>query len=102
MIKKAFTLIELLVVIVIIGILATVSTATYSGFLLQSRDTKRITAVNQMADLIIQDRLGVDIDLGFGFSGQYIFGGLFGTGDPASDVQDLFDAAGYNPPVADK
>lgn len=39
--NKAFTLIELLVVIVIIGILATISTATFSGYFAKARDVER-------------------------------------------------------------
>lgn len=37
---KAFTLIELLVVIVIIGILATISVATFNGYFVKTRATK--------------------------------------------------------------
>ena len=43
MTQKGFTLIELLVVIVIIGILATISVATFSGYFAKARDTERKT-----------------------------------------------------------
>ena len=45
MTQKGFTLIELLVVIVIIGILATISVATFSGYFAKARDTERVTFV---------------------------------------------------------
>lgn len=46
---KAFTLIELLVVIVIIGILATISVATFSGYFEKARHAKRQADLNQIA-----------------------------------------------------
>lgn len=98
--QTAFTLIELLVVIVIIGILATVSTATFSGNLAKSRDAQRITAVNQMAKLIESNGIGRD---------YY----LWGTGptdyhdDEAkytythTDLKTLFTENGYALPPAE-
>lgn len=44
---KGFTLIELLVVIVIIGILATVSTATYKGTIEKAEEAKMISELGQ-------------------------------------------------------
>jgi len=49
---KGFTLIELLVVIVIIGILATISVATFSGYFAQARDTERQAAVRNAATIM--------------------------------------------------
>ena len=46
--QKAFTLIELLVVIVIIGILATISTATFSNYIERSRDVKQLSLANDL------------------------------------------------------
>lgn len=45
--KKAFTLIELLVVIVIIGILATISTATYKGTIAKAEQAKLTSELAQ-------------------------------------------------------
>ena len=52
MTQKGFTLIELLVVIVIIGILATISVATFSGYFAQARDTERQAAVRNAATIL--------------------------------------------------
>ena len=53
--QSGFTLIELLVVIVIMGILATISTATFSSYFSKARDAKRISAVQNMKMLIQVD-----------------------------------------------
>ena len=53
--QGGFTLIELLVVIVIMGILATISTATFSSYFAKARDAKRLSAVQNMKMLIQVD-----------------------------------------------
>lgn len=53
--NTAFTLIELLVVIVIIGILATISTATFSGYNTKARDASRFSFVRQFSDILIAE-----------------------------------------------
>lgn len=50
-----FTLIELLVVIVIMGILATISTATFSSYFAKARDAKRISSIQNMKMLLQVD-----------------------------------------------
>lgn len=50
--QKGFTLIELLVVIVIIGILATISVATFSGYFQKARDSERQAAVRNAATIL--------------------------------------------------
>ncbi len=50
--KKGFTLIELLVVIVIIGILATISVATFGGYFKKARDAERQSAVQNIATIM--------------------------------------------------
>ncbi len=50
-----FTLIELLVVIVIIGILSTISTATFKSYFGKARDAERTSAVQNMALMIKVD-----------------------------------------------
>jgi prepilin-type N-terminal cleavage/methylation domain-containing protein len=50
-----FTLIELLVVIVIIGILATISTATFKSYFGKARDAERQSAVQNIALMIKVD-----------------------------------------------
>lgn len=53
--KFGFTLIELLVVIVIIGILATISTATFKSYFGKARDAERVSAVQNMVLMIKVD-----------------------------------------------
>lgn len=50
--QKGFTLIELLVVIVIIGILATISVATFSGYFSKARDSERQAAIHNSATIL--------------------------------------------------
>lgn len=50
--QQAFTLIELLVVIVIIGILATITTATFNGYFEKARDVERQTTVANLQKVI--------------------------------------------------
>ncbi|NCP67601.1 type II secretion system protein [bacterium] len=50
--QKGFTLIELLVVIVIIGILATISVATFSGYFAKARDSERQAVVRNVSTLL--------------------------------------------------
>jgi len=50
--KTGFTLIELLVVIVIIGILSTISTATFKSYFGKARDAERQAAVQNIALMI--------------------------------------------------
>jgi len=50
--QKGFTLIELLVVIVIIGILATISVATFSGYFAKARDAERQSTVRNAATVL--------------------------------------------------
>lgn len=54
--QKGFTLIELLVVIVIIGILATISVATFSGYFAKARDAERQAAVRNISTLLKTSR----------------------------------------------
>lgn len=99
--QNAFTLIELLVVIVIIGILATVSTATFSGNLAKARDAQRVTAVNQMAKLIESNGVGRDY-YDWGGNGTNIY-----EDDEAKytytdvDLKTLFTENGYELPPAE-
>ncbi len=55
---KGFTLIELLVVIVIIGILATISVATFSGYFAKARDTERQTFVAAARTAVQAEQIG--------------------------------------------
>lgn len=58
--QKGFTLIELLVVIVIIGILSTISTATFNGYFAKARDVERQTFVQSASRIIIASQLEAD------------------------------------------
>lgn len=46
--QKAFTIVELMVVIVVIGILAAISTVSYNGAQQRARDTKRVHDVDSI------------------------------------------------------
>lgn len=65
--QKAFTLIELLVVIVIIGILATISTATFSGAIDKANDAKRLTFMQSIYDEAKRSSLTPDFGPLLGF-----------------------------------
>lgn len=49
--QTGFTLIELLVVIVIIGILATITSSTFQNSLANARDAKRVSSVKNLASI---------------------------------------------------
>ena len=53
--KTGFTLIELLVVIVIIGILSTISTATFKSYFGKARDAERQAAIQNIALMVKVD-----------------------------------------------
>ena len=83
-----FTLIELLVVIVIIGILSTISTATFKSYFGRARDTSRIAAVNQMSTMI-------RVDAAYNWeNGRFRYS--------AEDLKNLFDANDYRVPKGEK
>ncbi|MCK5461269.1 type II secretion system protein [Candidatus Gracilibacteria bacterium] len=67
--KTGFTLIELLVVIVIIGILSTISTATFKSYFGKARDAERVAAIQNMALMMKVENADVWSD------GKYLLGG---------------------------
>lgn len=89
--NKAFTLIELLVVIVIIGILATLTTATYTNTQKKARDTQRQTFVQQGRRILISEQLGNTIQ-------DYRLGGVDVSGVTANIIKSLSDD-GYQLPI---
>lgn len=58
----AFTLIELLVVIVIIGILATISTATFSNYIKKANNIKMLAELSNYEDAFLSDSLVREAD----------------------------------------
>lgn len=82
--KFGFTLIELLVVIVIIGILATLSTATFSGYFKKARDMERQTFVRNVQQIIMADNLTEDSP---DYSTKY---------DTTAKVESLLQDQGYD------
>ncbi len=70
--NKAFTLIELLVVIVIIGILATISVATFQGYFEKARLAKAQQAYNQIKSLIFSQNASTEKNL---ITARYTFDG---------------------------
>lgn len=50
---RGFTIVELLIVIVVIGILATIAVVAYSGMQQRTRDVKRVSDLNTLADAMI-------------------------------------------------
>jgi len=81
-----FTLIELLVVIVIIGILSTISTATFKSYFGKARDAERTSAVQNIA-LMIKVEGADDWD-----NTKYMH--------DATTLADLFDANDFRAPKA--
>jgi prepilin-type N-terminal cleavage/methylation domain-containing protein len=66
--KSGFTLVELLVVLVVIGILASLVLVSFNNVQAKSRDTKRISDLQNIADAIASYRAkyGNDISTGSG------------------------------------
>ncbi len=91
--QKGFTLIELLVVIVIIGILATISVATFSGYFAKARDTERQTAVSNAATILKTAR-AVESLVSFGADG-----GAKDIDDKAEFDAILLSEGGYKMPA---
>ncbi len=56
--QKGFTIVELLVVIVVIGILAGITTVTFSGVIDRAQNTKTVSAVNSYVK--VMSIIGVD------------------------------------------
>lgn len=67
---KAFTLIELLVSMVIIGVLATISIATFSGYFEKARMAKAIASAKQIENLFLTQNASSENEL---LSGYYDF-----------------------------
>jgi prepilin-type N-terminal cleavage/methylation domain-containing protein len=82
--KTGFTLIELLVVIVIIGILSTISTATFKSYFGKARDAERQAAVQNIALMIKVD--GADT----WDNGKYIYTKADGNASDPEDLLGLF------------
>ena len=86
---SGFTLIELLVVIVIIGILSTISTATFKSYFGKARDAERQAAVQNLALMIKVDSADKWDD------SKYMYD--YGTNPVATDdFEDLADLASSN------
>jgi prepilin-type N-terminal cleavage/methylation domain-containing protein len=83
--NSGFTLIELLVVIVIIGILATISTATFSSYFGKARDAARTTSVSSMTLMIKVDGADVWDDT------KYIYDNT----TPGKNLSELFEKNDY-------
>jgi prepilin-type N-terminal cleavage/methylation domain-containing protein len=98
--KKGFTLIELLVVIVIIGILATISVATFGGYFKKARDSERQSAVQNIAT-IVKVRNATDESVNYGAFDNNADGDK-SDADEVIDDRDALDAAlagqGYSTP----
>lgn len=61
--KQGFTLIELLVVIVIIGVLATISIATFKGYFEKARLAKAQQSFNQIKSLFLAQNASTEANL---------------------------------------
>ena len=88
--NKAFTLIELLVVIVIIGILATISTATFGEYQKKARDTEREVFIQNVKKILIASQLESD-------AADYDLGGADAAGTETALIN-LLDNQGYKVP----
>ncbi len=89
--KSGFTLIELLVVIVILGLLATISAATFSKYFKKARDGVRVAGIAQLTNIVKTD--GADK---WGDE-RYIFNL---TDDDPANIDDLVDDNDYRLPKA--
>ncbi len=92
--KKGFTLIELLVVIVIIGILATISVATFSGYFKKARDAERKAAINSIAT-VMKVQQTVEESPNYELSGK---SGTDGTPAGAKYLDNALAKQGYTAP----
>lgn len=109
--QKAFTLIELLVVIVIIGILATVSTVTYRGQIEKANETKDYaecvqTLKESIASCVVNQGANCEYNpelvCGGGGSGGSAFAGCSPSGnDCTSSCDVLFTGDSYPVPTPD-
>jgi prepilin-type N-terminal cleavage/methylation domain-containing protein len=97
--KTAFTLIELLVVIVIIGILATIGVASFSGYMVKARDAERETVVSTVTGIILQNAVLAETD----GSEKYCFfsdAGISSYCSSAGSLTDFLRTYGYTLPNA--
>lgn len=83
--NKAFTLIELLVVIVIIGILATISTATFGSSIKKSRDAQRLQTVSDINKILGQELFLLVETSGASSVDSFTYGNS-GTGDKIKEL----------------
>ena len=101
--QKGFTLVELLVVIVVIGILAGISTVSYNGAQQRARDTKRIHDVESIVNALTAIVTNSKDKVSFGASGAGLSNvtiGFITTGPPAtagytSSIKDWLIQKGY-------
>ena len=93
--KGGFTLIELLVVIVIIGILASIAIATFSGFFAQARDANRKAVVQQLNQIVLASQISAN-------TAAYDFGatGATALADMMDSLETEVTSAGFTIPAA--
>lgn len=104
--SSGFTIVELLIVIVIIGILAAITTIAYNGIQARANDSRMVSIVNQIEKALVLWHADANTPPRGGYSSTTAFsgtnctdgtGGWISTGTYACALEDLLLSKGYIP-----
>lgn len=104
--SSGFTIVELLIVIVIIGILAAITTVAYNGIQARANDSRMVSIVNQIEKALVLWHADSNVPPKGGYSSTTAFngtncadgtGGWISTGTYACALEDLLLSKSYIP-----